>query len=212
MKIRIAAGLSALLLLSGCFNMKHELLIRADGTARQVSTNSVDVRDFDAASLEKLDELCANRTAGGLPDGISARVEQRKEGSEFTCTVTMEGATEQFLAFISDQENAASGGGQPLRHLSMKLSKEGEHRRLDVSTAPPSNMSAQEKRLRREFADGAIGRNFEFSVTAPRIIETTGTLSKDGKTATYSLPMARILTNETETFHFSVAFLDKAPE
>ena len=50
------------------------------------------------------------------------------------------------------------------------------------------------------------GRSLSWSVTAPQIIETSGDLSLDGLTASYSFPLALAAEPVQEDLHFSAVF------
>jgi hypothetical protein len=196
---QIGSLVAVALLCSGCFEMEQKFEFSSDGTAR------IDVRmAVDAALM-----------AMGNPDGASwCRDENLKkegvtinqvlgtEGGDSVCTISISGKLEDVVGAAA-QANAGGKQGLSLTRVDDGYKLAIEMPPFNEGTRPSDDSfeSAMQGLLLAKMS----GRALEWSVTAPRILATSGKISEDGRTATYSRPLAEAFTSSEPT-RFDVTF------
>ncbi|WP_205909139.1 hypothetical protein [Neorhizobium lilium] len=201
--------MSALFVLPGCFEMQQDIIVGDDGTSKLRWEMSVDAALIGMASQGKADTFCAELGPGKMPEGFTGSAQRSTEKGDVVCTISVEGPTEKIFAALAKGNLLSGDSGKQSGQLAMKLTDEGDNKRLELAIPPMPKKAGDDERMQAMLLGATSGRVLEWTITAPQIIETTGKLSEDGKTATYSLPVASMLTNKTETFGFSVVFSDK---
>lgn len=209
MKLKTTTALAALLILSGCFEMQQDIVVSENGTTKINLVMSVDAALLNMGPKDKPDNFCAAIPEGRLPEGLKGSTTRSTEKGDIVCTIALEGPTDRVFATLS-QGNLLSGDKQnKSKDLAMTITDQGENKRLDLAIPPTPTKPGDNPQMESMLIGATSGRFLEWKVTAPQIIETSGKLSEDGKTASYSLPLASVLSNKTETLRFSVVFSDK---
>lgn len=208
-------------LLAGCFEAKQMLVVAPDGTstvnfevavapARQILEMVLPPEQLAAipeAQLEAMiadmeadrdeDQICAP-DADDVPETFTVEVETfvREEDGYEVCRATMVGPIADLGEFINEEGETTvlftdEGGGVYTFFFSLPVPENGGEALIDPETDAMIFATMQ-------------GNFLTISITAPRIIETTGEL--DGNTATYQVPAQAILGQPQEAYEFTVTF------
>ncbi|WP_027051586.1 hypothetical protein [Mesorhizobium erdmanii] len=201
----IVASLIGCLLVAGCFDLKQDLAFRRDGTA----TANVRIA-VDATALAMAKDVNSNWCSSEKllsSKAITGTAERTTEGGDEVCTVSFSGKTDDLLAAIS---NANIGGD---KRQGVQLNRVGENYEFIVSfpSLKPTGKYADDpmaQGLQTLILAKMSGRHIAWTVTAPRIVETSGTISDDGRTASYSRPLASVLSSDQPTTFRAVFSLE----
>lgn len=210
-----ALSLAPLLALSGCFDMSQDFTFTEDGSASVNMVLRVDAALL-ALSENQGDQVAQRFCDDGMIDtsdepGVEATAVRTTDRGDVVCTISIRGETERLVAFMENPRemfdaNPESGG----MNMHLSLTQEGEAYTFALSVPPMERKDEEDNPMAasmEQFLLAAMsGRSLEWSVTAPRIIQTSGTLSDDGRTASYSIPLATAFSNKTETFEFDATF------
>ncbi|MEN9774425.1 MAG: hypothetical protein RL322_1495 [Pseudomonadota bacterium] len=185
---RVWLALLALPWIAGCFDLDQSIVIEPQ---RMVYTAELRA-DPRLTAMSRLNQSGGN--ARSLCDGIKAPPEARARGLEIqvtertadgqtVCQIRMSGPIDLFIAAM-DRE-VQSGFGK----LSVQRVDAGTLR-IDNIFEPQSGASAGRG------VDGALaeslfaGRMLRWSIRAPRILESNGTISGDGRSVEWTVPVA----------------------
>lgn len=214
-------GVFALLpLLGGCFDMRNDLTVARDGTATVVATFSLsaDVMGMMGAAAGAAggggapadDDFCPDDMAD-LPTGFTATHERSTaDNGDLICTITVVGPIDRMNEVLATEDFnpgggvegddgtitlTAEGGGVYNYALSFTIPKED---------APTPEEAAMQAAMMQAMRDMMTGRTMTWSVTAPRILSSTGTI--DGNTATFVIPVTDLIDNAGGNYTFEVRF------
>jgi hypothetical protein len=204
---RVAVALITCLLVAGCFDIKQDLKFRSDGTATANIRIAVDASLL--AMAKRSDSKWCSSDKLLSASGIVGNAEQTTAGGDEICSLSFSGRTDDFIAALS---NASVGGDKKQR---VELNRVGEDYEFVVNfpSLKPTNKHADDPMVqgfKTILLANMSGKSIAWTVTAPRIIESSGTISEDGRTATYSRPLASALSSDKPTT-FRVVFSLEAP-
>jgi hypothetical protein len=201
------------LMLTGCFGMQQDIVVSDDGNTTMSTAIHVDAALIAMSSQGKPDNFCKQLDAGKLPPELKANVTRTTDKADIVCTINVTGPTERVFAAIKDgsylppTEKAADPGNE----LKISVTDVGGNKRLAIEIPPPPAKAQSDDRMQSMMLGAVAGRFIQWNFTAPTILETSGTLSDDRKTASFSVPVATLMSNRTETLAFSVTFSDEPP-
>jgi len=213
---RLAVTAIATLGLSGCADFSQNLAVSADGTATLKLELAV-----AASMLAMTEDEGASFCSGSPPfEGVTSTSEMFAQGADQVCRTTFSGTLDAIAAFVNQNavmpKPSAENGGAAAPQIRQTLNKLGDNWRFDIiipitglpqqSTEPGAPKLDPKSMMLAMVAD----RAFTFSVTAPAIIETTGQLTEDGKTASFSLPLAMLIGDPAPDQQFAVVFSPSA--
>ncbi|MCW0979182.1 hypothetical protein OK142_00015 [Agrobacterium sp. BT-220-3] len=210
MKLKTTTALAALLILSGCFEMQQDIVVSDDGTTKINLVMSVDAALLNIGVKDKPSNFCPPIPEGKLPEGLKGSTTRTTEKGDIVCTIALEGPTDQVFATLAKGNLVGSDNQNKSKDLAMSITNQGDNRKLELAIPPAPTKPGDNPQMEAMLIGATSGRYLEWRVTAPQIIETSGKLSEDGKTASYSLPVATLLSNKTETLSFFVVFSDKS--
>jgi hypothetical protein len=186
--IPVLIACAGLLVVSGCFEVGQSLVIEGN-RAQYRAEIRVDARLAALAqrNADSAKGFCEEikLPAEAKSRGVEAETTQQTLQGEVVCTVRLRGPIEAFFAALDRQSSAGVG----------KFSIE----RIDASTLRIENVLEPQAGA----AGAASGRSFEntmteslfagrtlrWSVTAPRILESNGVISADGRSVDWSVPV-----------------------
>ena len=174
--LRLTAVILATSALSGCFDVAQKVIVDK-GELSYSAEVRIDAKL--AAMTESKDSLCGNLSKGGSAS-MKVQVTETVDGGNVICKLSAQGAVDKFANFTTgDQDNsllkvssAADGAWRIDSTFDMK----------DKASANPMMEGMMQAML--------AGRNLSWSVTVPKVLETNGQLSQDGKTVCWSVPLA----------------------
>ncbi|WP_172373990.1 hypothetical protein [Mesorhizobium sp. NZP2234] len=201
----IVVSLVGCLLVAGCFDVKQDLAFRRDGTATANIRIAVD-GSLLAMAKNANGKWCSSDKLLSSP-GITGTAEQKTEGSDEVCSLFFSGKTDDLVAALS---NANIGGD---KKQGVQLNRVGDNYEFVVNfpSLKPTDKYADDpmaQGLRTLILAKMSGRHIAWTVTAPRIIETSGTISDDGRTASYSRPLASAFSSDRPTTFRAVFSLE----
>ena len=211
---RMGVLAASLPLLAGCFDMSQSLTVDANRTVTYVTEMAMTAEMMNFAEEgEEREEFCPTEFTD-IPPGFTATAETTtRENGDAVCTVTAIGPLDQLQAAIASgkfipggmEDDAPEitlvdeGGGVFLYTLVLTI---------DPEEPPATPMTAEERAFQTQMETMVLaameGRTLTWSVTAPRIISSTGTV--EGNTATFSVPLTISMTQPGTTHTFVVRF------
>ncbi len=209
MRIRMALALAGCLLTAGCFEMKQDFRFNADETVDVTFRIGIDAALMALANQNADKPFCSDEMV--QKDGITGTAKSTTEGGDMVCTITMSGPIDAIVKAASEtslNENAE-------QKQTISLAKERDTYALDIELPPMQKDNAAEDNPMAQSMQAMMlakmsGRTIAWTVTAPQIIETSGSISEDGTTASYSRPLAEAFTSKEPT-RFSVKFSLEQP-
>lgn len=191
--------------MAGCFDVKQDLAFRSDGTATANVRIAVDA-SLLAMAKDANSKWCSSEKLLSLR-GITGTAEQTTEGGDEVCSISFSGKTDDLVAALS---NANVGGD---KRQGVQLNQVGENYEFVVNfpSLKPTGKYADDpmaQGLQTLILAKMSGRHIAWTVTAPRIIETSGTISDDGRTASYFRPLASALSSDQPTTFRAVFSLE----
>lgn len=213
-------GVLALLpLLGGCFDMRSDLTVAPDGTATVVAsfTMSADMMGMMGAAVGAAggapageDEFCPD-DMDELPAGFTAKnARSTAENGDAVCTITVVGPLDRMNEILADTD-FNPGGGVEGDDGQITLTAEGGgiynyslSFAIPVEDAPTPEEAAMQAVMMQAMREMMTGRTMTWSVTAPRIYSSTGTI--EGNTATFVIPVTDMIDNTGGEYTFEVRF------
>jgi uncharacterized protein YecT (DUF1311 family) len=174
--LRLTAVILAASALSGCFDVAQKVIVD-----KGELSYSAEVRiDAKLAALtDSKDSLCGNLSKGGSAS-MKVQVTETVAEGNVVCKLSAQGPVDKFANFTTgDQDNSL---------LKVSSAADGAWR-ID------SSFDMKDKGGANPMMEGMMqamlaGRNLSWSVTVPKVLETNGQLSQDGKTVSWSVPLA----------------------
>ena len=174
--LRLSAALLMTTTLVACFDVDQKVSVDK-GEMNYQAEIRIDAKL--AALTDKKDGLCGNLSQGGSPS-IKLQISEAVAGGNVVCTLSARGPIDQFADFASgDQDNSL-----------LKVSRAAEGAwRID------SSFDMKDKAGANPMMEGMMqamlaGRNLSWTVSVPKVLETNGQLSQDGKTVSWTAPLA----------------------
>ena len=174
--LRLSAALLMTTTLVACFDVDQKVSVDK-GEMNYQAEIRIDAKL--AALTDKKDGLCGNLSQGGSPS-IKLQISEAVAGGNVVCTLSARGPIDQFADFASgDQDNSL-----------LKVSRAAEGAwRID------SSFDMKDKTGANPMMEGMMqamlaGRNLSWTVSVPKVLETNGQLSQDGKTVSWTAPLA----------------------
>ncbi|MDX8465715.1 hypothetical protein RFM26_08470 [Mesorhizobium sp. VK23B] len=200
-----AVCLVGCLLLVGCFDMRQDLEFRSDGTATAKMRIAVDAALLAMAKQSESKWCDASKLSSS--SGVAGTAEQSTEGGDEVCSLTFSGKIDDLIAALS---KASFGDG---KKQGVQLNRLGENYEFVVDFPSFKSAGSQAndpmaKGMQALLLAKMSGRSLAWTVTAPRIIETSGKISDDGRTATYSRPLASAFSSDDPTIFRAVVSLE----
>ena len=209
------AVLAALPLLAGCFDFRQDLTVNSDGTVVMVMEMAMSAEMAAFAAQEGGEDSFCPALIDPVPEGYAATTELlTRENGDSVCRITATGPIALLQAAIDagtlmpggvDEEGAAlikitdEGGGVFSYDLLFVVPPE------EPPTAPMTpEEAAFEAQMETMVLEAMEGRLLIWSVTAPRIIDTNGTVV--GNLVSFELPLAISMTEPGTTHEFHVRF------
>lgn len=200
---------SALLSLTGCLDMRQDLTVGPDGTATLATEISIDAALMALGSDgAKTSGFCAVPQSAAL-EGVVVTAETTSERGDLVCVLTATGKVDRLAEVLSEESLVLVPGGkaQAADAPKMSLFREDDNYRFMVSVdyqkPKPEDVDNDTSKM---LAAMVAGRSFSWSVTAPLILQTSGQLSQDGKTASYSVPLASLVSGDIPKAEFTATF------
>lgn len=173
---------AACLGLAGCFDLEQSLTVEAR-TVRYEAELAVDAKLMALAQAGADQEPICDRLKQAGGNGLDVQVSQTERGGDVVCRLSVVGP----LAAFGAMEWGSTAGREVPSALSIE--------RLDDQTYRLTSRLGEGSARQDQYAQGLMavmfsGRHFKWTVKAPRIVESNGTLSADGSTVTWSVPLA----------------------
>jgi len=219
MRKLVAVGVVGVVpLLAGCLDMNQDLAFTADGQATMQMRMAMDASILALAAEEDgTVNFCDTDDMTDIPQDVTVDVERSTEGDNEVCVVTASGPIESLAAALNEG-GLGTGNDEADQSGQITLTDEGDgvyvfNVAIDAGEAlgagedagDPDAQAMQEAMMQMALAYTA-GRTLSWSVTAPRIVHTTGELSADGRTATYSLALSDLFTMPEAGYGFTARF------
>lgn len=206
------AILATLPLLAGCFDFTQGVTVAADGTAT-VTLESVMKPQMLAMDPELPGaDFCEPPDAAEIPAGFTAVAERstREDGSA-VCLVTMTGPVESLSELLANQALGPEGAEDQEYQVTLTDEGNGEYTyamtfSIAADEEPPATPEAlaQQQQMETMMLQMMEGGVLTWTLSAPRIISTDGVV--DGNTATYTVPLTAMITDQGTTKGFTVRF------
>lgn len=206
---------SVAIALSGCIDLDQHLVVESADDASFTTKVAVETAVLMLAPEEvDVGEYCNAKTETN-DDRLQVMEQRYMEGSMTVCETTVKGPLKAIARHISEGRTLLKDDAEAEPDFALALEPDGDNYRFAVNLSKPEILETEP--VADEFGELAelvvaatlTGRSLDWSVTAPRIVSTTGQLSEDGKTAEFSVPLATFVGDEAQTFEFEVVF---APE
>ncbi|WEJ31984.1 hypothetical protein [Devosia sp. SD17-2] len=190
--------------------MRQDLTVAEDGSATLAIEISVDAAMLALANQSNPSNDFCNSSTFPEAEGVSTSMTKSTERGDFICTVAMTGTVDALGSmWASAAEKAAQAPGA-VGQMTMALFEEGDYHRFEM-TWPLSTMAPEKPASGGIDTSGMMtamfaGRSISMGVTAPKIIETSGDLSADGRSASYSFPLAMAIQRGQPDLKFYAVF------
>lgn len=175
---RLLTVLFATIALSGCFDIAQNVVVDKG----ELSYNAEFRIDAKLAAMsDKKGSLCENFSAAkNQSNAIRVQGSETMADGNVVCKLSAQGPIEQFTQFSPGDKDDAL----------IRISRTAEGAwRIDSSFNLKEKMggnTAMDGMMQAMFA----GRALSWSVTVPKVLQTNGQLSQDGKTVSWSVPVA----------------------
>lgn len=172
---RLAAALLATVALAGCLDIEQKILVEKGELAY---TAEIRVDAKLASMSEKKGGFCGEfGSLGG--EAVLVQVNQTMTGGNVVCTLSAKGPLEKFATFAAGEKET------PL--VSVSRASEGAWR---IDSSFDLKSKAGESGMDGMMEAMLAGRTLSWTVQVPKVLETNGQLSQDGKAITWSVPLA----------------------
>lgn len=174
--LRLTAVILAASALTACFDVDQKVTVD-----KGEMSYSAEVRiDAKLAAMgEKKGSLCENFAADGS-QSVKVQASEAVVGGNVVCKLSAQGPLDKFAQFTPGDKG----------NLMMKLSRVSEGTWRIDSSFDLKDKAGENANMEGMMQAMLAGRNLSWSVSVPKVVETNGQLSQDGKTATWSVPVA----------------------
>lgn len=218
MRMKIFAALGAALMLCGCIDVQQNFKFADDGTVKVAMRLGLEATLVAMIDSDENKPFCGQETVEDIEkSGIKVSTQRSTEGSSVICAFELEGPAKLVLDTLNSGELIPGEKPEGGPEMDVKLSREDDNLVFLVSIPPMGSDDADAKeegmeQLEKMVLASMTGRTLSWSITAPNILKTTGTLSEDEKTASFSVPLTEVFTNKSKTYVFSTVFEVSNPE
>jgi hypothetical protein len=194
-------------MLTGCFEFEQHFKFEANENA--AATGKIVMDAAFVAMTERDGKPFCDEEVVATGD-VQKKVTKSTVEADVVCTIEMTGEMRQVIQAVADAATTpiedpqavtlAEANGRYTLTIHLSSLKPDE---------PPSEQDEEMAEMMQQmFLARLSGRVLRFSVTAPEIIETNGTISDDGTVATLTRPMADAFTSDEPTVFRTVFELD----
>lgn len=179
---RILLALTLALPLSGCIDADVTLDFKDETNAEVIADFSLGRQLFDMAG-KSAEESCK--------DGTHSLTTEK-----FTCSTRKTMTIDALIAESKGKGSPPDGPNAALRETASieRLDDNRLRISLDFAELGGNRDEAQEmKEMAGMMRTALAGHSLVFRIRAPKVVETTGTLSADGKSAEYVVPLSAVL-------------------
>lgn len=217
MRMKVFAVLAAALMLCGCFEIQQNFEFADDGTVKVAMRLGLDASLVSMIeSADDSEPFCGEETVEQAEkSGIKATTQRSTEGSNVICSFEFEGPAKTVLETLNSGELIPGEKPEDGPQMNVELTRENDNLVFLVSIPPFGSEEADDpmaQGMEKMFLASMAGRTLSWSITAPKIVKTTGTLSADENTASYSVPLTEAFTNKSKTYEFRTVFQVANPE
>ncbi len=166
--------------LAACFDMDMTMSFPDVDHAEMVSVMTASP-EFYAMSTEGGEDLCEDGEGVMQDDG------------SYVCTETVSGTIDELMADADASEGMVierRDGG--LIYVAFDLAS------LTDEMAPSEEDAASAEQMKAMLGEAFVGHAITINVAGSEIIETNGTISEDGKSASYEIPLMTLLEDNPE--------------
>lgn len=209
--LNLSLAVMSTMLLQGCFGMQQDIVVGDDGNTAVKVALSVDAALVSMGQKNKPDTFCKPADGQAAPVGIAVDWAKGTDKGDITCTMSIKGKTADVFGYLSTGSFMPGTADPKKKKLSMTLSEVKDGKRLEIVIPPDPPAQAKDEKMQSMLIGAVAGRYLQWNVTAPRIIETSGKLSEDGKTASFSVPVAMLISDRQEDIRFTATFSESPP-
>lgn len=188
--------------------MKQEFRFSPDKTVDLTLRFAVDAALLALASKDSDPFFCPTQAVAKSRDGVSGKAVRTTEGGDVVCTLTLSGPIDRVFEEITEMS------GEDKLHHSIRILDDDQTYELVVEQPSYNRPNGAQSDPMTDTINAMLvtkmsGRVLSWTVVAPRVIETNGTVSEESTKATFSRPVADAFVS-TEPTKFRVVFsLDK---
>ena len=234
MKKHLFILLAITFVLSGCFEVDQSLIIKKNGSTEYKVTMVVDQSLLLLSDISE-EEICNSSLSQGIDIGsfmVSSR--EFRRGEDIGCTYEMKGPFEDFFILVSsgnlDAAFNAPGSGPSKKNktnsqelLSIEKISNNRYRiksliSSDEYDSAPKDKSSEDNPFgeldsffKKSLGVAFRGRKFIFSLESPKIINSSHSITNDGKKTRVEVPMSNLL-NGKDIYFESTFQLDEFEE
>lgn len=214
MKVSHIVGVAlACSLLAGCFEADQDLTVEKDGSATFSTRMAMEAGLLQMSEGD--DDFCAADETPTM-DGIALEHERYAEENMEVCVITASGPIDRLAEWIEQADHGAAVADNEMADgptVTLRREDSDYIFSVHIESVPMGAGSddAMMEDMKPMIAAAFAGRSLDWSVSAPVILDTNGQLTEDGKTASYSLPMASLLGEAAGERSFEVRFSLESP-
>jgi uncharacterized protein YecT (DUF1311 family) len=166
-------------MLAGCLDLNQKITLVKDQLTYKAELK-LDAKIAAFADKKQGESSCSD-FGTSQNEGIVVEVKESADSGNIICTITAQGKVANFKNFSSGDKNKS----EMVRITAI----DGSKYRIE------STIDFQEKSKGASGMEGMLeamlaGRNLSWSVSAPKVIESNGKISEDGKSVTWTLPIS----------------------
>lgn len=176
LRVRSFVSLLFILPLAACFDVDMSIAFKDENNAEATMVMKASP-EFYAMMSSSEEEFCGE-------DGV----ETANEDGSHTCTETFSGTVDEILNDPDMGEGMTierRDGGQI--YVAFDLGD------LTEEVVPPAEEGAEAEQMKQMMLAAFVGHKIAINVSGAEIIETNGTVSDDGKTASFEIPLERLI-------------------
>lgn len=217
MRLKVFAVLAASLMLCGCFDIQQNFKFADDGTVKVAMRLGLDASLVGMLESDEDGEpFCSEGDVEGAQEsGLRVTAKRSTEGSNVICAFEVEGPAAVVLEKLNSGDLIPGEKAEDGPQMTVDLTRENDDLVFLVSIPPFGSEETDDpmaEGMEKMFLASMTGRMLSWSITAPNIVKTTGTLSPDKNTASFSVPLAEAFTNKSTTYEFRTAFQVSNPD
>lgn len=166
-------------ILAGCLDLDQKITLVKDELTYKAELK-LDAKIAAFADKKQGKSTCSD-LGTSQNEGIAVEVKESTAGDNIICTITAQGHVDKFKNF--------SSGDKSKSEMVRITAVDGSKYRIE------STIDFQDKDKDSSGMEGILeamlaGRNLSWSISAPKVIESNGKISDDGKSVSWTLPMS----------------------
>lgn len=167
------------IMLAGCLDLDQKITLVKDQLTYKAELK-LDAKIAAFADKKQGESSCSD-LGTSQNEGIVVEVKESTDSGNIICTITAQGQVDNFKNFSSGDKNKSE--------MVRITAVDGSKYRIE------STIDFQDKSKGASGMEGILetmlaGRNLSWSVSAPKVTESNGKISADGKSVTWTLPMS----------------------